>query len=101
MLVILNDPILPINQLLFNIPADILRTGDDLSQVLERYEALARSTRPSKSSATASSTQHQSAALDLLDLGPLVSQSSTLPPNALDEQLLSLGSNCYLSLIYD
>jgi len=70
---------------------DILRTSDDLSHVLERYEALARSIRPPKLSATASSTQHQSAALDLLDLGPITSQSSSLPLNALDEQLLSLG----------
>jgi len=65
---------------------DILRTSDDLSHVLERYEVLARSTRLSKSLAAASSPS-----LDLLDLGPIVSQSSASSMNALDEQLLSLG----------
>ena len=83
-----------INELIFNISVDILRTSDDLSHVLERYEVLARSTRLSKSLAAASSPS-----LDLLDLGPIVSQSSASSMNALDEQLLSLGSTSCLSLL--
>jgi len=66
--------------------ADILRTGDDLSQVLERYQTLLKSL---KSPTSASCTPRQSHARDLLDLEP---HSQSYPmSNTLDEQLLSLG----------
>ena len=66
---------------------DIIRTSDELGQVLERYEAVAKNIRPSNFS-----TSVRQPTLDLLDLGPSV-QSQPYQPSSfsLDEQLLSLG----------
>ena len=68
-------------------PADILRTSDELSHVLDRYETWERNA----SRQPAPSSQLQGAALDLLDLGPSISQPQVSPNSALDDQLLSLG----------
>lgn len=68
--------------------ADILQTSDELSHVLERFENWER--RSSRLPAPA--PQIQGAALDLLDLGPVVSQPQMSPHSAMDDQLLSLGS---------
>ena len=65
--------------------ADILRTNDELTAIIERYEALARNVRP-----PAPSTQLRGAALDLLDLGPALEPIAS-PRSVLDDQLLSLG----------
>ncbi len=62
--------------------AEILRTSDELSQVLERYEVLVRTMR-----SPLPPSQAQGAGLsDLLDLGPIVPQPS--PRSALDDHLL-------------
>ncbi len=66
--------------------ADILRTNDELTAVIDRYEALARNVRP-----PAPSTQLRGAALDLLDLGPALEPIAS-PRSVLDDQLLSLGN---------
>lgn len=73
--------------------AEILTTSDQLSHVLDRYEVLVRTMRE-----PIPVSQPQGAALDLLDLGPIV-QPQLSPRSALDDQLL-LGNltrhkNCF------
>ena len=65
------------------IVADILRTSDELSQVLERYEVLVRTMRT-----PLPPSQPQGASLDLLDLGPIMQPQQPSPRSALDDQLL-------------
>lgn len=66
--------------------ADILRTSDELSHVLERYEAFAQNPR-----LRTPSHQVSGAAADLLSLGPVVPSSLAPPCSVLDDQLISLG----------
>ena len=68
---------------------DILRTSDELSRVLERFQALSRTVRTPEAV-----VESRGAGLDLLDLGPPsmpTAQAATSSQNVLDEQLLSLG----------
>lgn len=73
---------LSLTKILFVISAEILHTSDELGHILERYETFME-----KMKQTNMAPKLQGAALDLLDLGPIL-PSQPSPRSALDDHLL-------------